>query len=44
MGLENFRKRLDLNYKDNYMLGKTVQDEWYTAHLLIPELNKIHDE
>ena len=41
IGLENFRKRLDLNYKDNYRLEKSIIDDWYIAHLRIPDLNKI---
>lgn len=44
IGLENFRKRLDLNYKDNYTLEKSITDGWYTAHLRIPDLNKINNE
>ncbi len=43
IGLENFRKRLDLNYMDNYSLEKSTTDGWYTAHLIIPDLNKIHN-
>ncbi len=41
IGLENFRKRLDLNYKDNYRLEKSITDGWYIANLRIPDLNKI---
>jgi sensor histidine kinase YesM len=43
IGLDNFRKRLDLNYKDNYYLEKSITDGYYTAHLRIPDLNKIHN-
>ncbi len=43
IGLENFRKRLDLNYKDNYVLEKSVRDGWYIANLRIPDLNKINN-
>ena len=43
IGLENFRKRLDLNYKDNYTLEKYIKDGWYSAHLRIPDLNKINN-
>ena len=42
IGLENLRKRLDLNYKDNYRLGKSITDGWYIARLIIPDLNKIN--
>ncbi len=41
IGLENFRKRLDLNYKGNYKLDKSITDGWYKAQLRIPDLNKI---
>jgi len=44
IGLENFRKRLDLNYMDNYSLENRIRDGWYIAHLRIPDLNKIHHE
>ncbi len=43
IGLENFRKRLDLNYDGNYQLEKEVSDGWYKARLRIPDLNKISD-
>jgi len=43
IGLENFRKRLDLNYKDNYRLEKSITDGWYIANLRIPDLNKINN-
>ncbi len=43
IGLDNFRKRLDLNYKDNYTLAKSISDGWYNAHLRIPDLNKINN-
>jgi len=43
IGLENFKKRLDLNYKDNYRLENSIADGWYIANLRIPDLNKIHN-
>lgn len=43
IGLENFRKRLDLNYKDNYRLENGIRDGWYIANLKIPDLNKINN-
>jgi sensor histidine kinase YesM len=43
IGLENFRKRLDLNYQDNYWLEKSIKDGWYIANLRIPDLNKINN-
>jgi len=44
IGLENFRKRLDLNYKNNYRLENSIIDGWYIASLKIPDLNKINNE
>lgn len=41
IGLENFRKRLDLIYKENYTLENSVTEGWYIAHLTIPNLNLI---
>ena len=43
IGLENIKKRLDLNYKDNYRLEKSITDGWYIANLRIPDLNKINN-
>lgn len=40
IGLENFRKRLDLNYTDNYILKREISNGWYQATLNIPDLNK----
>lgn len=39
IGLENFRKRLDLNYAGEYTLKNRIQDGWYEAHLQIENLN-----
>lgn len=39
MGLENFRKRLDLNYAGKYSLKNRIVDGWYEAHLQIAKLN-----
>lgn len=44
LGLENFRKRLDLNYENNYKLENSIKGNWYTASLQIPDLNKINDD
>ena len=43
IGLENVRKRLDLNYLDNYKLEKSSANGLYSAHLRIHDLNKIQD-
>lgn len=39
IGLENLKKRLDLNYKSNYKLKNLVEGNWYIVELLINELN-----
>jgi LytS/YehU family sensor histidine kinase len=44
IGLENFRKRLDLNYKGNYSLENTFRENWYRAELLIHDLHMQEDE
>jgi two-component system LytT family sensor kinase len=38
IGLENFRKRLDLNYAGAYTLENRIRDGWYEAHLQIDNL------
>ncbi len=40
IGLENIRKRLDLNYSNNYELKTEKKDNWYFAELTICDLNK----
>ncbi len=40
IGLENLRKRLDLNYKDNYRLSSFVEGDWYNVELVVNNLNK----
>lgn len=44
LGLENFRKRLNLNYENNYKLENSIKGNWYSASLQIPDLNKINDD
>ena len=44
IGLENFRKRLDLNYRGNYSLKNEIRDNWYSAQLQIPDLSKLKDD
>ncbi len=41
IGLENIRKRLDLNYANNYSLKAQVTDNWYNLELKIHELKSI---
>jgi len=41
IGLENFRKRLDLNYSGGYKLDRTVRKGWYEARLEIADLSKL---
>ncbi|MFH0757993.1 MAG: histidine kinase [Bacteroidota bacterium] len=43
IGLENFRKRLDLHYNGKYELETVISDEWYSARLTIPDLNDVSD-
>jgi two-component system, LytTR family, sensor kinase len=43
IGLENIRKRLDLNYRNNYELKIDIRDNWYFAKLTIFNLNKPKD-
>jgi len=40
IGLENIRKRLELNYSDNYNLKKRLYENWYEVQLLVSEINK----
>lgn len=44
IGLKNFEKRLDLNYKGNYALKYGMTDGWYTADLTIRNLRQINHE
>ncbi len=39
IGLENIKKRLDLNYGSNYQLTYNQKNNWYTVNLLISNLN-----
>ncbi|WP_163715486.1 sensor histidine kinase [Mangrovibacterium lignilyticum] len=39
IGLENIRKRLELHYKNNYELHIEPGDEWFSAQLIIFNLN-----
>jgi len=43
IGLENFRKRLDLHYNGKYDLETQITDEWYSARLTIHDLNDFND-
>jgi len=43
LGLENFRLRLDLNYKENYTLENRMNEGWYEARLKIEDLKTISD-
>jgi two-component system LytT family sensor kinase len=38
IGLENIRKRLELNYSNNYKLENKIKDNWYLAELRILDL------
>lgn len=41
IGLENIKKRLDLNYRNNYSLTYDHKKNWYAVNLLISNLNAI---
>ena len=40
IGLDNIRKRLDINYKENYSLEIETKNNWYIVNLIINDLNK----
>ncbi|MDX8338876.1 histidine kinase [Draconibacterium sp. IB214405] len=40
LGLLNIRKRLDLNYPNNYELTQEINKKWYTTKLVICDLAK----
>lgn len=45
IGLVNIKKRLDLNYPNNYKLSTGIDDSWYTAELIIEDLKALkHDK
>ncbi len=44
IGLDNIRKRLDLNYKGNYGLFTNESDKWFLAELTISNLSFSEDE
>lgn len=44
IGLENNRKRLELNYPDNYSLTNEIKENWYVVELRISNLYKIGDD
>lgn len=41
IGLKNIKKRLDLNYKDNYLLTNKRNDNWYLVNLTIFNLTNL---
>lgn len=41
IGLENIKKRLDLNYSNHYKLTYDTSNNWYSVNLLISNLNAI---
>jgi len=44
IGLENIRKRLELNYKSNYQLTHEIKGSWYRSKLEIFNLNIWNNE
>lgn len=43
IGLENIRKRLELNYPDNYNLDQKVEGQWYIVSLKIFDVKKMQN-
>jgi len=41
IGLDNIKKRLDLNYSNNYQLQIENANNWYTVNLVINNLNSV---
>lgn len=44
IGLENIRKRLQLNYNDNYQLTNENKNNWYVVNLKVANLNSIGND
>lgn len=44
IGLDNIRKRLDLNYLGNYHLEQYIEQNWYIVNLDVFDINKISNE
>ncbi|MDX9695681.1 MAG: hypothetical protein RBT49_07795, partial [Bacteroidales bacterium] len=43
IGLANIKKRLDLNYQNNYKLTIDLEDNWYIVNLSIFNLRAIQN-
>ena len=41
IGLDNLRKRLELNYKNNYLLKSEIVSNWYIVNLSVKDINKL---
>lgn len=41
IGLQNIKKRLDLNYPNNYLLEKEISKDWYSARLKVYNINDL---
>ena len=44
IGLENIKKRLELNYNGRYQLESKKENNWYAVNLQITDLNKRQDD
>lgn len=44
IGLENIKKRLDLNYPKNYTVQNKIEQNWYKAKLHIHHLNRVQND
>ena len=43
IGLENIKKRLDLQYGGNYKLENKIKNNWYQVELEIADINRVKD-
>jgi len=44
LGLENIKKRLDLNYNNHYNLKNEIKENWYIAELRIVDLKALKND
>ncbi len=44
LGLENIKKRLDLNYNNHYNLKNEIKENWYKAELRIVDLKALKND
>ena len=44
IGLENIKKRLNLLYKNNYLLNIATEENWFVVDLKIVNINNLKNE